>query len=73
MLQTDIDPVPYIDYAVLDPAASHEQIDRACEEADRLGFASVCVYPCNVKRATERLLKTKVEICTVIGFPSGAT
>ncbi|PZV15099.1 MAG: deoxyribose-phosphate aldolase [Pseudanabaena sp.] len=73
MPQTDINPSPYIDYALLDPAASHEQVDRVCDEADRLGFASVCVYPCNVKRAVERLLKTKVEICTVIGFPSGAT
>lgn len=73
MPQTDIDPLPYIDYAVLDPAASDEQIDCACDQADRLGFASVCVYPCNVRRTTERLLKTKVEICTVIGFPSGAT
>ncbi|MFN9017412.1 MAG: deoxyribose-phosphate aldolase [Pseudanabaena sp.] len=73
MPQTDINPSTYIDYALLDPAASDEQVDRVCEEADRFGFASVCVYPCNVKRVTERLLKTKVEICTVIGFPSGAT
>jgi len=73
MLPNDIDLSPYIDYAILDPAASDEQIDYACEQADRFGFASLCVYPCNVKRAKERLLKTKVEICTVIGFPSGAT
>ena len=73
MLPNDIDLSPYIDYAILDPAASDEQIDYACEQAGRFGFASLCVYPCNVKRAKERLLKTKVEICTVIGFPSGAT
>lgn len=73
MLQTDINPAPYIDYALLDPAAAEEQVDRVCDEADRLGFASVCLYPCNVKRARERLLKSRVEICTVIGFPSGAT
>ncbi|HBC40366.1 MAG TPA: deoxyribose-phosphate aldolase [Pseudanabaena sp.] len=73
MLPNDIDLSPYIDYAILDPAASDEQIDYACEQADRFGFASLCVYPCNVKRVKERLLKTKVEICTVIGFPSGAT
>jgi deoxyribose-phosphate aldolase len=73
MLQTDINPVTYIDYALLDPAASDEQVDRVCDEADRLGFASVCLYPCNVRRARERLLKSRVEICTVIGFPSGAT
>ena len=73
MLQTDINPVTYIDYALLDPAASDEQVDRVCDEADRLGFASVCLYPCNVRRARERLLKSRVEICAVIGFPSGAT
>ncbi|NMF58814.1 deoxyribose-phosphate aldolase [Pseudanabaena yagii] len=73
MLPKDIDLSSYIDYALLDPAASDEQVDYACEQADRFSFASLCVYPCNVKRATERLLKSKVEICTVIGFPSGAT
>ncbi|PZU98473.1 MAG: deoxyribose-phosphate aldolase [Pseudanabaena sp.] len=73
MLQTDINPAAYIDYALLDPAAVNEQVDRVCDEADRLGFASVCLYPCNIKRARERLLKSRVEICTVIGFPSGAT
>ncbi|NUN65702.1 deoxyribose-phosphate aldolase [Pseudanabaena biceps] len=73
MLQPDINPSSYIDYALLDPTASHEQVDRICDEADRFGFASVCVYPCNVKRAKERLFKTRVEICSVIGFPSGAT
>ncbi|OIP72187.1 MAG: deoxyribose-phosphate aldolase [Oscillatoriales cyanobacterium CG2_30_44_21] len=73
MLQTDINPAPYIDYALLDPAAADAQVDQVCDEADRLGFASVCLYPCNVKRARERLLKSRVEICTVIGFPSGAT
>ncbi|MFM7885809.1 MAG: deoxyribose-phosphate aldolase [Pseudanabaena sp.] len=73
MLPNDIDISSYIDYAILDPAASDEQIDHACEQADHFSFASLCVYPCNVKRAAERLLKSKVEICTVIGFPSGAT
>ena len=73
MLQSDIDPCSYIDYALLDPVASEEQVDQICEEADRLGFASVCVYPCHVKRARDRLLKSRVEVGTVIGFPSGAT
>ncbi len=73
MLQSDIDPCSYIDYALLDPIASDPQVDQICEEADRLGFASICVYPCHVKRARERLLKSRVEVGTVIGFPSGAT
>jgi deoxyribose-phosphate aldolase len=73
MLKTDIDLSAYIDYALLDPMAQSETIDGLCDEADRLGFASVCVYPCHVKRSRERLLKSSVQVSTVIGFPSGAT
>ena len=62
MLQNDIDPVSYIDYALLDPTASNEQVDRVCEEADRFGFASVCVYPCNSR------LKVRVRFQVVISL-----
>ncbi|MDX2255946.1 MAG: deoxyribose-phosphate aldolase [Pseudanabaenaceae cyanobacterium bins.39] len=73
MLKTDIDLSSYIDCALLDPAAHPEAIDGLCDMADRFGFASVCVYPCHVKRSRERLLKSAVQVGTVIGFPSGAT
>jgi deoxyribose-phosphate aldolase len=73
MSQSEINPAAYIDHALLDPAATPAQIDRACEESDRYGFASVCVYPCYVKRAAEQLNKKRVIVSTVIGFPSGAS
>ncbi|CAN1209088.1 deoxyribose-phosphate aldolase [Tumidithrix helvetica PCC 7403] len=68
---SEIDPIPYIDHTVLDPTAGSDRIDQACDEADRYGFKSVCIYPCYVARAVERLHKKKPRVCTVIGFPSG--
>jgi deoxyribose-phosphate aldolase len=73
MSQAEVNPAPYIDHALLDPTATKEQIDQACDESDRYGFASVCVYPCYVKRAAEQLNKKRVIVSTVIGFPSGAS
>jgi deoxyribose-phosphate aldolase len=68
---SEIDPIAYIDHTMLDPTAGGDRIDQACDEADRYGFKSVCVYPCHVARAVERLHKKKPLVCTVIGFPSG--
>jgi deoxyribose-phosphate aldolase len=73
MSQAEVNPAPYIDHALLDPTATTEQIDQACDESDRYGFASLCVYPCYVKRAAEQLNKKRVIVSTVIGFPSGAS
>ena len=73
MPDQDLDPSPYIDHALLDPYAHPQEIERLCAEADRFGFASVCVYPCHVQQARDYLLKSRVAIVTVIGFPSGAT
>jgi len=73
MSQSEINPAAYIDHALLDPTATPAQIDQACEQSDRYGFASVCVYPCYVKRAAEQLNKKRVVVSTVIGFPSGAS
>jgi deoxyribose-phosphate aldolase len=73
MSQPEINPAAYIDHALLDPTATPAQIDQACEQSDRYGFASVCVYPCYVKRAAEQLNKKRVVVSTVIGFPSGAS
>ncbi|AKG24099.1 deoxyribose-phosphate aldolase [Calothrix sp. 336/3] len=68
----DIDIAPYIDHALLMPTATIEQAKHWCEEADRYGFASVCVYPTHVRLAAELLHGKKPKVCTVIGFPSGA-
>jgi len=67
----DIDIAPFIDHALLTPAVMPEQ-RQWCEEADRFQFAAVCVYPAYVRTAAE-LLRGKPKVCTVIGFPSGAT
>ncbi|NJN85462.1 MAG: deoxyribose-phosphate aldolase [Leptolyngbyaceae cyanobacterium SL_7_1] len=68
-----IDLAKYIDHAVLNPTTTVEQVTQACEESDRFGFATVCVYPVHVQQATELLHNRRPNVCTVIGFPSGAT
>lgn len=70
---TEIELAPLIDHTLLVPAATTAHILNLCDEADRYGFASVCVYPVHVPAAVERLYDKKVNVCTVIGFPSGAT
>ncbi|UFJ43167.1 deoxyribose-phosphate aldolase [Brevibacillus humidisoli] len=63
----------YIDHTLLKPDATAEMIDRLCEEAKQYQFASVCVNPTWVRRAAGHLAGTEVKVCTVIGFPLGAT
>lgn len=62
-----------IDHTLLKPEASESDIRKLCEEAAKYGFASVCVNPVWVKRASEFLKDSAVPVCTVIGFPLGAT
>src|SRR5580765_3447165 len=62
-----------IDHTLLKPEASEKDIKKLCEEAAQFGFASVCVNPGWVKKAAEFLKGTGVPVCTVIGFPLGAT
>jgi deoxyribose-phosphate aldolase len=62
-----------IDHTLLKPEASESDIRKLCDEAAQFGFASVCVNPSWVKRASEFLRGTNVPVCTVIGFPLGAT
>lgn len=69
----DIDIAPFIDHALLHPAATPAQVEQWCEEADRFHFAAVCVYPNYVRRAAELLHGKNPKVCTVIGFPTGAT
>lgn len=71
----DADPIdlaPYIDHALLLPTTLAEQVAQGCAEADRYGFAAVCVYPVHVRQAAELLRNRPVQVCTVIGFPTGA-
>ena len=62
-----------IDHTLLKPEATDEDIKRLCEEAARYGFASVCVNPTWVRAAACSLHGSGVPVCTVIGFPLGAT
>src|SRR5215210_7579892 len=62
-----------IDHTLLKPEATEEDIRRLCEEAARFRFASVCVNPTWVRAASCHLHGTGVPVCTVIGFPLGAT
>lgn len=62
-----------IDHTLLAPAATPTLVERWCAEADRYGFASVCLSPTHVRQAVELLHGRSVQVCTVIGFPLGAT
>lgn len=63
----------YIDHTLLKPEATPAQIAQLCTEALRHGFASVCVNPSHVAFAAHLLRNSPVKVCTVIGFPLGAT
>ncbi|NHW37102.1 deoxyribose-phosphate aldolase [Paenibacillus aceris] len=62
-----------IDHTLLKPEATSEQIIKLCEEAAEWGFATVCVNPIYVRLAAEKLAGSLVKVCTVIGFPLGAS
>ncbi|NMB95444.1 MAG: deoxyribose-phosphate aldolase [Clostridiaceae bacterium] len=62
-----------IDHTLLKPEATSENIEKLCKEAIEYGFASVCVNPCRVKQASRLLKGSDVKVCTVIGFPLGAS
>ncbi len=68
-----LDLARYIDHTMLNPDATAEDIDLLCAEADQYKFASVCINPTWVRRAAANLRGTGVPVCTVIGFPLGAT
>jgi deoxyribose-phosphate aldolase len=62
-----------IDHTLLKPEASESDIRKLCEEAARYKFASVCVNPAWVRSAACNLRGSGVPVCTVVGFPLGAT
>ena len=62
-----------IDHTLLKPDASQTEIKHLCEEAAQYHFASVCVNPTWVRACACHLQGTGVPVCTVIGFPLGAT
>lgn len=62
-----------IDHTILKPDATTSMIETVCNEAIAYGFASVCINPCFVEFVSTLLKGTNVKVCTVIGFPLGAT
>jgi deoxyribose-phosphate aldolase len=62
-----------IDHTLLKPDATPHEIDTLCAEAKQYGFASVCVNPSFVSRCKHLLEGSSVMVCTVVGFPLGAT
>lgn len=62
-----------IDHTILKPEATREEIHRVCHEALQFEFASVCVNPFWTKLAAGELRGSPVNVCTVAGFPFGAT
>ncbi len=62
-----------IDHTLLKPEATPVEIERLCDEALQYQFASVCVNPAYVPLAAAKLAGAEVVVCSVIGFPLGAT
>jgi deoxyribose-phosphate aldolase len=62
-----------IDHTALKAETTEDAIRQLCQDAEQYCFASVCVNPCYVPLAAERLAGSPVAVCTVIGFPLGAT
>ena len=62
-----------IDHTLLKPDATQAEIAQLCCEAKKYGFAAVCVNSTNVKLCAELLKGSPVKVCTVVGFPLGAT
>lgn len=62
-----------VDHTYLKPDASEKDIIKLCDEAIFFNTASVCIPPSYVKMASEyiKAKKSKVKVCTVIGFPNG--
>lgn len=62
-----------IDHTLLKAEATEDQIRELCREAAEYRFASVCINPGWVELSARLLRRTGVKVCTVIGFPLGAT
>jgi deoxyribose-phosphate aldolase len=63
----------YVDHTLLKPEATPEQVEKLCLEAREFGFAAVCINPIFVPQAARLLEGSSTKVCTVVGFPLGAT
>jgi deoxyribose-phosphate aldolase len=62
-----------IDHTLLKPDASRTEVEKLCREAAEFHFASVCVNPTWVATCARLLQGSSVKVCSVVGFPLGAT
>ena len=69
----DLSTARYIDHTLLKPEATRDQVTQLCKEAHQYKFASVCVNPTNVRLCAQLLNDSPVKVCSVIGFPLGAS
>lgn len=69
----DHDVARLIDHTLLRPDATAADIRKLCAEARQYGFASVCVNPYWVPLAAAELVGSPVKVCSVVGFPLGAS
>jgi deoxyribose-phosphate aldolase len=69
----NLDLAGMIDHTLLKPDATQDQVAQLCYEARKYGFASVCVNPTWVELCAQLLKGSPVKVCTVIGFPLGAS
>jgi deoxyribose-phosphate aldolase len=73
MIEVPAEVANLIDHTLLKPDVTKDKIIKLCQEAKQYNFASVCVNPGWVKLSAELLQDCPVKVCTVIGFPLGAT
>jgi deoxyribose-phosphate aldolase len=71
--QIPADIARFIDHTLLKPEATESDVRRLCAEAREYGFASVCVNPTWISLCAAELRNSAVKVCTVAGFPLGAT
>lgn len=63
----------YIDHTLLKADATENEVIKICNEAKEYDFFSVCINPGFVEIAAKELSESNVAVCTVIGFPLGAS
>ncbi len=73
IIPQDLNLAAMIDHTLLKPDATPDQIAQLCFEARKYGFASVCINPAWVALSAQLLQGSPVKVCTVIGFPLGAS
>ena len=62
-----------IAHTLLKPDAISEEVTHLCEEALEFGFATVCINPVHVRQCADQLAGSEIGVCTVVGFPLGAS